>query len=462
MPARILTSRFCNAVKPVEGKQVAYPDAEAKGLELRVSATRKVWCFRYRTLAGRQQRLQLGVFNDEAFGVDLARRRARALRVIVDEGGDPAAAKRDQKTEAQVRTLHTFDDLADEYLAACARGEWRPKGRPQRASSQANNVNALRLYVRPVIGKMKLEAITEATVRGVLRGMIDEKIGAQTNKAHGAIRQAFAFAIKSEKRLAENPAAFAPMVTERTRERVLSEAELRSLWPALVDPAAIVKPARKAVEGKGPTPKVYLGRPVSIALQLAALLLQRRSEIAGMRTAELDLDAGLWVIPAERAKGGRTHVVPLPPRAVELIREALKLRPEPAERPDGKPGEQPCVFPSPRSALKPILGGALTHGLVAARQAVGLEGVTVHDLRRTGATMLTGERLGVRRFIVAKILAHADREGPAITAVYDRNEYLPDKRRALEAWEGLLLELVGEKTPASNIAHLARSSKGSP
>ena len=77
-----------------------------------------------------------------------------------------------------------------------------------------------------------------------------------------------------------------------------------------------------------------------------------------------------------------------------------------------------------------------------------------HDFRRLGATHLTGERLGVRRFVVSKVLGHAAQEGAAVTAVYDRNSYLAEKRRALEAWEGLLLEIVGERERASNVTAL--------
>ena len=68
-----------------------------------------------------------------------------------------------------------------------------------------------------------------------------------------------------------------------------------------------------------------------------------------------------------------------------------------------------------------------------------------HDFRRTGATNLTGERLGFPRFTVSKELNHASDTGNAatVTSVYDRNEYLPEKRRALDAWAIRLLEIVG-------------------
>ncbi len=69
-----------------------------------------------------------------------------------------------------------------------------------------------------------------------------------------------------------------------------------------------------------------------------------------------------------------------------------------------------------------------------------------HDLRRTGATNLTGEELGFSRFIVSQVLNHSSDtgNGAAVTSVYDRNEYLPEKRRALDAWALQLLQIVGK------------------
>ncbi len=65
---------------------------------------------------------------------------------------------------------------------------------------------------------------------------------------------------------------------------------------------------------------------------------------------------------------------------------------------------------------------------------LGIPHGSPHDFRRSGATTLTGERYGFTRFVVSQVLGHAGRDGAAVTAVYDRNDYLPQKRAALEAW----------------------------
>ncbi len=74
---------------------------------------------------------------------------------------------------------------------------------------------------------------------------------------------------------------------------------------------------------------------------------------------------------------------------------------------------------------------------------------TPHDFRRTGATNITSERIGIPRFIVSRVLNQISDTGgaAAVTGVYDRNEYLPEKRRALTAWSGLLQEIISESKP---------------
>src|SRR5665213_2591326 len=148
MPAIKLTTRFCEGAKPTRGKQLSYPDAGVTGLEFRISGNgRKSWSFRYRTQDGRQGRLTLGVFSD-SFDLEKARREATRVRVVVDDGGDPAELKRAAKHKAKTEPIRTMDDLAETYFAACERGEWRPKNRQKRASTLKNEREVYRLYLK--------------------------------------------------------------------------------------------------------------------------------------------------------------------------------------------------------------------------------------------------------------------------------------------------------------------------
>lgn len=462
MAATHLTARACAAARPKAGPdgkavQTAFPDDDPKGLELRVSAEgRKVWCFRYRTLEGRQCRITLGVFapgdDEEAaegegdaqpeakpLTLKAARRKARQARAVVESGGDPAALKRNARATAKAETLRTFDQLADAYLAACERGEWRPKGRRKRARTLSDETKILKRHIRPALGGLGVKDVTRPTVKKMLRAMVAKGIAAQTNRAHAVVRQIYSWAI-AEERVDANPATgFAPLAEERPRARTLTDAELKALW------AVLKNPGKPMIEIGGREPRTfYLSRPVAIILQLAALLLQRRAEISGMRLAELNLDEATWLLPAERTKSGRPHMIPLPPRAVELIREAMGLAVF------GGKTAPACVFPGLRDGAKAIRADSVSHALADAARVAGIEGITVHDLRRTGATAMASERLGVAPFLVSRVLGHnSDTGGAAAVTLqhYALHDYAPEKRRALEAWSDLLQEVVGERPP---------------
>lgn len=454
MAATHLTARFCAAAKPkagADGKfvQTAFPDDDPIGLELRVSAeSRKVWTFRYRTLEGRQRRLTLGVFapgeedapdvgegDARPLTLKAARRKARMARAVVEDGGDPATQRRKAKEAAKAQTIRSFDDLADAYLAACTSGEWRPKGRQKRERTISDETNILRRYVRPAFGKVAVEDVTRATVKRMLRGLVSRGIGAQTNRAHAVVRQVYAYAI-AEERVQVNPATgFAKHAVETPRARVIADGELKALWRVITAPEGVSIPE----EGAEPRP-LYLSRPVAIALQLSALLLQRRGEVCGMRRAEVDLENKTWLIPAERMKGGKAHLVPLTDEAVKLIKEALKLADFGREKPS------PCVFPGRRDPSTPMRPDSLSHALADVAKAAGVVGITVHDLRRTGAFVMASERLGVLPFIVSKVLGHSGDTGGAAAVTmrhYAVNDFMSEKRAASTAWEDELLTIVG-------------------
>lgn len=474
MATIVLTDRAAKAKKAEAGQRIELWDASTPGLCLRISGVadgedvrqRKMWVYRYRTLDGRMPRLTLGDFTDRQ-GVKWAREQAEEHRVAVRKGGDPSGDRRRKRTEARLRSIRTFDDLADAYLAACRAGDWMPRGKKQSERTLRDAEGILKRHVRPKLGELAIEDLTRARVRQFLRDMRAKGIGAQVNRTQAIIRQAFAWALAEYegKLVAVNPALGNAVVQEEGRKRVLADRELKTLWAGLADPSAL-RIEREGAEGDGD--RVYVSRQVVIALQLAALLLQRRGELAGMMGSEIDLDQGTWLIAAERMKGRRQHLVPLPSRAVELIREAWtagaarrKAKAEElvkAEQPI--PNDWP-VFGSPRDPRKPIKPDSLTHALKAVFAGVGIEGASTHDLRRTGSTALTSERIGVSPFIRSLVLSHASSAdgGAAVSREhYDANTYAAEKRKALEAWEGLLLEIVGDRVRPDNVRRLPPAS----
>lgn len=447
MASRLLTVRFCSGIKPTPGKQIAYPDTQVRGLELRVCGDgRKAWSLRYRNREGKQKRLALGAFP----AVDLVDACTAALLHLgrVAGGADPVVEKKRAVEQARSRALVTFDSLAEAYLEACERGEWQPKGKPQRPRTVADSRACHRRHVTKVIGHLPVTDIRRTTVRQLLREMVARGIEAQTKRTHAFIRQVFAWAIAEfdDEVVKFNPAVgFSLIGRVKARHRVYSDDELQVLWNGLKSPEALTLPGKT-----GPL-KIGMSRQMAIVVQLVAVTLQRKSEVAGMHEAELDLVARTWRVPGERAKNGWPQLVPLSRLAIDLIEEAKRLRREVDEANGVKPTNQPrLIFPSRNDPCLAVRSDSITHAMRKVVPALGLTNLTVHDLRRTGSTAMTSERLRVTPFIRSKVLGHrTDAGGGASVSMlhYDANEYVVDKRDALDRWATLLASIVGDRGP---------------
>ena len=447
-----LTDRAVQAAKAKPGERLELHDALTPGLTLRVTDKGvKSWVLRYRAPDGRSQRHKVG--DAARMSLRAARLEAGRLKNEIDKGADPLGEKRKARVIAKALTVRTFGNLAAAYWVACETGEWKPKKKRKRPQTIAYEKGIYTRHIEPGLGSLALAEINRAVIKGLLRDMTAKGIGAQTNRTQALIRQIFNFGI-AEEHVAINPAmGFDSFHDAKSRRRIWSDPELKLLWSALSDPSDL-----RDKDGE----RVHVGRPVAIAIQLCALLLQRRVEVVGMAIDELNLDAGTWIIPPERMKSGKPHQVALPPHAVALIREAFAIAAEAQARREvadsnAKRPNRIVVFPGPRDANIPIRPDSLTHAMDKVRSSIGVEGATIHDLRRTGSTILTSERLGVSPFIRSKVLGHGtDAGGGAAvsSAHYDVNEYVAEKRRALEAWEGLLLEIVGEQRRAPSVSNL--------
>lgn len=429
-----LTDKLVRTCQAQPGERLELWDEKVPGLHLRVTDRGvKTWVVRYRAGDGRQPRLTLGKV--PALTLKDARERAIDLLRDVGKGGDPALAKR-QARASTAPVIRTFDNLADRYEAVCASGEWKPKGKQKKAAVLAEESGILRRNVRPFIGKLPFRSITRAEIKALLRRMLERGVNAQTNRTQAVIRQVFAFAISEDLTLVNPATGFAPLAEESPRSRIWSDDELMSLWAGLDDPSAA-----------GDRPAVQVSAGMRLALKLAVLLGQRRGEIVGMERKEVDLKALVWTIPASRTKASRPHSVPLCSEAVSLIERALEI----ADRDREEPSQ--FVFPTSWSSDRAVKPDSMTQALRRLTTALRIEGATVHDLRRTVSTNLTSERCGVSPFIRSKVLGHLDAGGGAMVSSvhYDANSYLVEKRRALQVWSDVLLEIVGECERPSNV-----------
>ena len=192
---------------------------------------------------------------------------------------------------------------------------------------------------------------------------------------------------------------------EESRDRVLEPDELAALWRACDS----------------------LGWPFGPLVQLLIVTGQRIGEVGTMRWEHLDLDRSEWRLPAAAVKTKRAHVVPLSPLALEIIASLPRLG-------DG------YVFPARKAGShNPVSGFSKTK-----RKLDALSGVAswrYHDLRRTLATGM--QRLGVRLEVTEAVLNHVSGSRAGIVGVYQRHEYGPEKRAALDAWAREVERIIG-------------------
>ncbi len=408
-----LTVRTIDTLKPTPGHRVEYPDADVSGLALRVTPQgSKSWTLRYRLAGGRSgrlRRLTLGAY--PAVGLAAARTAARkALGHVAVSGTDPAAAKQ------AARQGETFADLAKDYLKFHAKRHKR---------SWEEDDRKINVELLPHWRARKVKDITRRDVRALVE-TIAERAPITANRTLALIRKMFNYAIGADW-IEANVASLIPKPgREQSRDRVLTEDEIRTVWAA----CEAERPSLRALT------------------RLRLVTAQRGGELQHMAWADVDLETGWWTIPGTVTKNKMPHRVPLSPTAIDILKALQKNATADAWVFAGKTGARPL-------ADVKHTGSRITARVKAARQAesgaVESFDFKAHDLRRTAASMMASG--GIPRLTISKILNHAE---SGVTAVYDRHGYDPEKRAALDWW-ALKLQAILENKDAGKVLAFARA-----
>lgn len=146
-----------------------------------------------------------------------------------------------------------------------------------------------------------------------------------------------------------------------------------------------------------------------------------------MRWQDIDFETGWWTIPSGISKNKMAHRVPLAYMALDIVLEQKRK----------DPGSI-WIFPSKKKTAGHIQW--FQKSFNKALFSAGLENVTMHDLRRTAASLMTG--MGISRLVVSKILNHVEQ---GVTRVYDRYSYDTEKRATLEKWAARLEQILTGK-----------------
>lgn len=439
MPRVRLTDAYVRTAKPRGGKLTEHHDTIERGLVLRVSPNGvKSWSCRFTVNGGKQKRIALGKLDN----ISLTRARALVVqhRAAIAEGADPSAEKKLARFEAEkALERETVSQIAAFYFERCAIGDHLQSAvrKPKRESTITNERYLFNATIIPQLGDCLLRDLSRDHIQSVIDGVAKDRSKSMAQKARAVFHGLCTFA-QRRSYIDTNPCQFVSVEALPSRKRVLTSDELQRLWNALRLPISIDGAAVSA--------------QIALALKLCMVTLQRRGEVATMHVADLDMSNRIWLIPDHRTKNKRQHIVPLSDMALELIDTAQSI----------SSMESGFLFPSPVHKSQPVQPNAMSRAFARLRPALGIDGATVHDLRRTGATNLTGEMLGFPRFAVSKVLNHSGDTGgaAAVTGVYDRNEYLPEKRRALDAWAMRLQEIVAGESTSSNVVRLSKPALG--
>ena len=393
MPRKNLTSRFIETVRV--NTRTDYWDDVVKGLVLRVSPTGiKSWTVVYtREADGEKRRVTLGKF--PTLSLEKARRKALDAVAAVSDGHDPAGDKRAR------REAMTVADLASLYVERYAK---------RNKKSWAEDERVLRVDVLPLIGAMKIAAVKRRDVLDIIDAKAEAGKLTQSTHVLAVVRKMFGWAV-DEDYLELSPASgVKPRAKPVRRDRVLSAVEVRAIWNAL--PEAAIRPV------------------TADAFRLLFLTGQRSGEVCGMRRGEVDLERAIWTIPGERTKNALTHVVPLSDAALAIVERALARADDEWDAP---------LF---TRTGEPIESNAIAHAARLKLQVLD-DRWTPHDIRRTVATMMA--EIGILPHVIESVLNHISGFRSGVAGVYNRNQYEPEKRRALDLWAARLDEIVTKK-----------------
>ena len=405
-----LTRRAIEELQPAP-RRYRVLDADIAGLSIMVMPSgRKTWSVRYTPDGGSPTEVVLGDYP----GVlpEVARDHAGKVRSGARlEGRDLAKERKEARRQNAIRKERTVEKIIETYMADARRR--------MREGTVIRLESTIRTRVQPKFGDKSLALITLDQVRKYVEGIEeDEGMPGAARSTCSAMKALMAFAL--ERGLIDvNPLQGYSGPAIRSRERVATQEELRLVWLGLEDMA------------KNP-----VGRASALALQFALLTLQRRSEVAGVVKPEVDFGARRWTIPGSRTKNKSPQVVPLAPLAFKTLKAGFEHS-----------GENHAFCRRDRKMASRAT--ALTRAFIRLREDVGAGDLTVHDLRRTGATMMA--EIGVSGDVISRILNHTP-PGPQVTKIYNRFDYEPQKREALERWEAHLMSIVKKKQTAKTRA----------
>lgn len=386
------------ALRNLKPKSKIYKASDRDGMYVTASPSGTV-TFRYDyRLHGRRETLTLGRYGPG--GISLARARELLLeaRKFVQAGISPALEK--QREKRRVVAIKTFGAAMEAWLANARLAD----------STRAMRKHIIDRDILPVFRNRLLTEIQAKDLRALCNKVKERGAPATAVQIRDIVKQVYVYAIAHGEKVedpaegvrASSIAIFVP------KDRALSPLEIRLVIQHLESVATY------------PT--------IRLALRLILLTLVRKSELIQATWDEVNFERATWTIPKQRMKGRNPHVVYLSSQALDIF---VTLHACAA-------GSR-FVFPSRYDAERCMSNATLNRVTQLVVQAAKTKGLplqlfTVHDLRRTGSTLLN--EIGFNRDWIETCLAHED--GRSSRSVYNKAEYAEQRRHMLQEWANLV------------------------
>lgn len=386
------------ALKNLKPREKAYKVADRDGMYVHVTTSGSI-TFRYDyRLNGRRETLTIGKYGPS--GLSLARAREKCLdaRRAVAEGLSPAQEK--QREKRRVLEAKSFGEFGERWF----------KEAPMADSTRAMRRSIFERDLLPAFRNRLLSEITPDDLRALCAKIKGRGAPATAIHVRDILKQIYGFAILHGEKI-RNPAdevGPASIATFVAKDRALSPTEIRIML--------------KQLEHVPTLPTIRLG------LKLILLTMVRKSELQDATWDEVDFENAVWSIPKERMKRSKAHNVYLSQQSLDIL---IALRTCAGNSRFLLPSRYDADAPMSRATFNRITTAVAER---AKREGLPLEPFTVHDLRRTGSTLLN--ELGFNRDWIEKALAHEDSRSSR--GVYNKAEYEPQRRHMLQEWADMV------------------------
>ena len=386
------------ALKRLKPQEKTYKVADRDGMYAAVSPAGQI-AFRYDyRLHGRRETLTFGKYGPDGLSLAEARERCMIARKLVAEGKSPALEK--QREKRRVSGEHSFGEVGARYFKEARMAD----------STRSMRKAIFDRDIEPAWKNRRLSEISPGDLRQLCSKVKERGAPATAIHVRDIVKQIFGFAILHGEKV-PNPAdevGPASIATFEPKDRALSPAEIRVLLTQIEKVATL--------------PTIRLG------LKLFLLTMVRKSELQDATWDEIDFERAVWTIPKERMKRSKAHNVYLSQQVLDIM-IALKTC----------AGNSRYLLPSRYDADAPMSRATfnrVTYSVVdtAKKNGQALAPFTVHDLRRTGSTLLN--ELGFNRDWIEKALAHEDSRSSR--GVYNKAEYEPQRRHMLQEWANIV------------------------